>query len=123
LRAFQCWAFSKHPSKIPQIVYLTLAHHIESLIEAHVQFVRPRGVKHAHVYKIFIHIDVVEYLLFYHYPRDELTTNGKVHLRDLPWQYGCPNGDLAVVDDFLPVPRRCGADETRCREPRDDDDR
>jgi hypothetical protein len=50
--------------------------------EAHAQFARPGEVKQPHVFKILIHIDVVEDLLFYHYPRDELIVDGKVPWRD-----------------------------------------
>jgi hypothetical protein len=42
--ANQCWALSKDPSKIPQVVFLSLAwHEPELFTEAQVHFVRPRG--------------------------------------------------------------------------------
>jgi hypothetical protein len=62
-RTYQCWAFSLDPSHIPQIVFLTM---IDSEVEivTDVHFIRPREVKKGHVFKVLIHIDVVEDLLF-----------------------------------------------------------
>jgi hypothetical protein len=81
MRVFQCWAFSKDPSKILQVVFLTLTEHEAShSADAKIHFIRPRGVKHAHVFKVIIHVDVVEDLIFYHHPRAELIADGKV-----PW--------------------------------------
>jgi hypothetical protein len=90
-----------------------------------IHFVRPRGVKTTHVFKILIHIDVVEDLLFYHYPRDEMIADGKVPWRDMVWHYGLPDGDLDEdgENSFIPVTRNCGSDEPLRRQPRDDIDR
>jgi hypothetical protein len=44
LRTFQCWAFSKEPSRIPQTVFLTLVNkEIDCFKDSQVHFVRPRG--------------------------------------------------------------------------------
>jgi hypothetical protein len=66
LRAYQCWAFSKDPSRIPQEVFLTLTQHDENVQrDAQIHFVIPSGVKKAHVFKVLVHIDVVEDLMFH----------------------------------------------------------
>jgi hypothetical protein len=76
---YPCWAFSKDPSKIPQVVFLTLAsNEKEFYSDAQVHFVRPRGVKQAHVFKVLVHLDVVKDLYFYHFPREELLVDEKV---------------------------------------------
>jgi hypothetical protein len=53
------------------------------------------------VFKIIIHLDVVEDLMLYHYPRDELIADGKVPWREFSWQYGLPDGDNANDDSVL----------------------
>jgi hypothetical protein len=42
---------------------------------------RPRKSKNNNVFRVLIHVDIVEDLLLYHYPRDELLTDGKT-----PWK-------------------------------------
>jgi hypothetical protein len=77
-RAYECWAFCKDPSRIPQVVYLSLTDfEPEMRSRVHVYFARPRGIKWSHVLKVLVHIDALEDLLFYHYPREELITDGK----------------------------------------------
>jgi hypothetical protein len=128
LRAFQCWAFSKDPSMIPWSVFLTLTHQeVDPFSNAQVHFVRPRNMKNAHVFKILIHIDVVEDLMFYHYPREELLADGKVPWRDFSWQYGLVDGDTRDDEgdeDFHPLPCFCANDVAPWhRKDEDDDDR
>jgi hypothetical protein len=53
-------------------------------------------MKNAHMFKILIHLDVVEDLLFYHYPK-ELLAYGKVSWRDFEWQFGRPDGELMIM--------------------------
>jgi hypothetical protein len=44
LHTFQCWAFSKDPSRIPQAVFLSLTEHdTDQGREAQIHFNRPRG--------------------------------------------------------------------------------
>jgi hypothetical protein len=82
-RAFQCCAFSKDPSNLHQIIFLTLTkYEAVSQWDAQIHLVHPRGFKNAYMFKVIIHIDVVEDLMFYHYPREELIANGKVPWRD-----------------------------------------
>jgi hypothetical protein len=70
-RAYHCWAFSKDPSDIPQTVFLTLTNfEVDPYSAAQIHLVRSRGTENANVFKILIHIDVVEDLIFYHYPRE-----------------------------------------------------
>jgi hypothetical protein len=93
--AFQCWAFSKDPSKIPQVVFLTLVGNgDEACRDPQIHFVRPREVEKAHMFKVFIHIDVVEDLLFYNYPCEELVVDGKIPWREFAWQRGRPDGEV-----------------------------
>jgi hypothetical protein len=119
LRAYRCWAFSKDPSKISQTVFLTITEPKTSLLTAQVHFVRPREVVNGHVFKILIHLDVVEDLMFYHYPRDELLADGKVPWREFSWQFGLP-GD-AVSDDSQ-IPTRFCAPAAEGWRHRDDDE-
>jgi hypothetical protein len=100
---YQCWAFSLDPSHIPQIVFLTM---IDSEVEivTDVHFIRPRKVKKGHVFKVLIYIDVVEDLLFYHFPQEELIADGKISWRDFIWQFGRPDGDLEE-EKFLTLNR------------------
>jgi hypothetical protein len=121
-RVYQCWAFSKDPSLIPQVVFLTpLQHGIETYGDAQVHFVRPRGAMNAHVLNILIHVDVVEDLLFYHYPHEDLLADGKVPWRDFVWQFGRPDGDND--DDEIPPPTHFYGNPTvQRRYHRDDED-
>jgi hypothetical protein len=45
-------------------------------------FIRTRAIKHSHVFLVLIHIDAIEDLLFYHYPREGLIADGKVPWKD-----------------------------------------
>jgi hypothetical protein len=98
-------------------VYLTLTKfgpHSRRGVQVH--FNRPREVKQSHVFRILIHIDVVQDLLFYHYPREELIAYGKVPWRDFSWQQGCPDGDLEEEDYHL-LNSYCGRDNIPFRHP------
>jgi hypothetical protein len=118
---FECWAYSKDPSRIPQVVYLSLAkHEPDSIRSAQVHFVRPRSVKWSHVFRVLVHIDVVEDLLFYHYPRNELIVDDKIPWRDFRWQYGRADGELEE-DELHPPSRFCGQDWRHSRRPPGDD--
>jgi hypothetical protein len=122
MRAFQYWVFSKDPTKISQVVFLTLTEHEASRsADAQIHFIKPCGVQQAHVFKLLIHVDVVEDLLFYHHPRAELITDGKVPWRDMRWQYGVPDGDLQEDDSFTPA-RQCASDSELHRHYSDDED-
>jgi hypothetical protein len=124
-RAFHCWAFSKDPSRIPQVVFLTLTQFEPEQQNTQLHFVRPRGIQKAHVAKVFIHIDAIEDLMFYHFLREELVADGKVPWRDFSWQSGRPDGELEDDGDEPPS-RFCIPDsEPRwfCRDGDDDDDR
>jgi hypothetical protein len=48
-------------------------------------FSRPKAMKKSHVSRILVHIDVVEDLIFYHFPRKELIADGKVPWHDFAW--------------------------------------
>jgi hypothetical protein len=86
-----------------------------------VQFSRPRVVKKSHVFKVHIHIDVVEDLLFYHHPREELVADGKVPWKEFAWQSGRADGDLDE-DELHPPTRYYGQDRQGQRHPWDDED-
>jgi hypothetical protein len=80
---------------------------VDPFSAAQIHFVKPRGVKNANVFKILIHIEVVEDLMFYHYPREELLADGKVSWREFVWHLGKPGGE--IVEDKLMLPTRyCG---------------
>jgi hypothetical protein len=102
--AFHCWAFSKDLSRIPQVVFLTLTEFEEEQHSNHLHFVRPRGIQHVHVTKVLIHIDAIEDLTFYHYPREELVADGKVPWRDFTWHSGRPDGQ--IEEDEVDPPTR-----------------
>jgi hypothetical protein len=94
-RVFQCWAICKDPSIIHQTIYLFLVkYEADPRINAQVHFVIPREARSSHVFRVLIHIDVVEDLMFYHYPREVLIADGKTPWRDFNWQYGRADGDL-----------------------------
>jgi hypothetical protein len=122
-RIYECWALSKDPSRIPQSVYLSLAkNEADPSRCAQTHLTRPRSVKDCHVFRILIHIDVVEDLMFYHYPRAELIEDGRVPWREFKWQYGRADGDLSDEDTNTPI-QFYG--QNRCyqrRDPNDDDD-
>jgi hypothetical protein len=59
-QVFKCCAFSKDPSRMPQVDYLTLTHPEQGgRRNAQTHFNRPRAVRKSHVFRVFIHIDVV----------------------------------------------------------------
>jgi hypothetical protein len=64
-----------------------------------VHFVRPRGVRQACVFKILIHTDVVEDLLFYHHPQEEPIADGKIPWREFKWQLGHPDREFIDEED------------------------
>jgi hypothetical protein len=85
-------------------VYLSLAkNEADPSRCAQTHLTRPRSVKDCHVFRILIHIDVVEDLMFYHYPRAELIEDGRVPWREFKWQYGRADGDLSDEDTNTPI--------------------
>jgi hypothetical protein len=116
VRTFPCWAFSKDPSKIPQIVFLSLINkEMDCFRESQVHFVRPRGVRQACVFKILIHTDVVEDLLFYHHPQEEPIADGKSLGESLSgsWVILIENLSMkkivrTLLQDSIARVRRCG---------------
>jgi hypothetical protein len=103
--------FSRDSSRIPQTVYLTIIkNEDDGLSYSQVHFIWPRGVKKAHVFKILPHIDVVDDLLFYHYPREEMLADGKTPWREFVWKQGRPDGEPSE-DGLEPVARSCGFDD------------
>jgi hypothetical protein len=76
-----------------------------------VHFSRPRGVKHAHVFRVLIHINAIEDLMFYHHPREELITDGKVSWKEFAWRPRHADGELDE-DDLHPNLQRCDKDLT-----------
>jgi hypothetical protein len=80
---FVYWVFSQNPSRIPQVVYLTLTDkQEEQRPEAQIHFSRPHSIRRGHVFKILVHIDSVEDLLFYHHSPEQLNTEGKTQLHE-----------------------------------------
>jgi hypothetical protein len=102
-------------------MFLTLLEKEFGATTAQVHFVRPREVRKAHVFKVLIHLDVVEDLLFYHHPREELVADGKVPWRELSWQSSKLEGEVDE-DDFAPVPWSCQQNTSHPWHPRDEDD-
>jgi hypothetical protein len=123
LRAFQCWATCRDPSKIPQSVFLSLSKfeaNPRRAAQAHLN--RPREALHSHVFRVLVHIDAVEDLMFYHFPREDLIADGKRPWTNFCWQYGRANGDLEEWE-LHPPTRYCEQEERQGRRrPRDDDD-
>lgn len=104
------------------MVYLTLACHEEDpRRNVQVSFALPQGMKSGHVFRILIHIDTVEDLLFYHYPREELLADGRVQWRDFHWQLGRADGELDE-DDLHPPTAHCRWDRDLSLRRREDDD-
>jgi hypothetical protein len=92
----------------PQVMYLKLAtFEPNPRRQALMYFNRPRALKKRHGFKVLIHIDVVEDLLFYHYPREELIADGKVPWRGFAWQTSRMDGELNE-DELHPPTRYCG---------------
>jgi hypothetical protein len=66
-RSFNCWAFTKDPSRLLQVVFLSLLTPKVDLVRREaVDFCRPWECKKSHVFKVLVHLDVVEDLLLYH---------------------------------------------------------
>jgi hypothetical protein len=103
------------------VVFLTLsAFDGDACRDVQIHFVRPRGMLHSRIFKILIHINVVEDLSFYHFPREELLVDGKMPWRELLWFPDCPDGEVDE-EEFNPPPRFCASNfELRWR-PDDDD--
>jgi hypothetical protein len=120
-RFYVCWAFCQNPSRIPQLVYLTLIdRHHELRLDAQLHFSRPRNIKLGLTFKVLIHIDSVEDLMFYHHPPEQLLAEGKTQFCEFFWRPGQPDGDLGE-EDIRPTERfyRPGTDYRR--RPREDD--
>lgn len=119
-RMYVCWALTQDPSRIPQTVFLTLAKHIPRRT-AQVHFTMPINAKRGHVFRVIIHIDKVEDLHFYHYPREELIADGRVQWRDFHLQQGRADGELEE-DELHPPTEFCHQDRPFNWNPRDDDE-
>jgi hypothetical protein len=79
-------------------------------------------MKWNHVFRVLIHIDVVEDMLFYDFPREELIAYEKIPWRDFRWQFGKADGELDEKE-LHPPTRVCGQDWRHPpRHPDDDDD-
>jgi hypothetical protein len=51
LRFFVCWAFCQNPSRLPQVVYLTLSDRFgDPVLDAQLHFSRPRTMKRGQVF-------------------------------------------------------------------------
>jgi hypothetical protein len=123
LRFYVCWAFSHNPSRIPQLVFLTLSDAPgDPRVDAQLSFTRPRNVKRGQVFKVLIHVDSAEDLTSYHQPPEQLAAEGKVQFRELRWTPGRPDGELDEEDVSHPVTRYCRAEEGPRYRPRDDDE-
>jgi hypothetical protein len=113
---------AKTSSRIPQEVFLTLIKHEPNLAaRAQIHFNRPREVKQGHVFRVLVHIDAVEDLLFYQYLREDLIADEKIPWRNFSWHFGRLDGDLQDDDDQT-VTMHCGRDFEPTRDYRDDDD-
>jgi hypothetical protein len=88
---------------------------------AQIHFNRPREVKQGHVFRVLVHIDAVEDLLFYHYPTEDLIACGNIPFRNFSWHFGRLDGDLHD-DDNQTVTLHCGRDFQPTRDYRDGDD-
>jgi hypothetical protein len=78
-------------------------------------------MRKGHVFKIFVRIGMVEDLLFYHFPREALISNGKIPWRDFTWQFGRPDGEYDE-GEFTPVTIFCKPVRELRWQPCDDDD-
>jgi hypothetical protein len=105
------------------MVYLSMAEHkANPAWNERVHLVRPREAISNNVFRILVHIDVVEDLMLYHFPREELVADGKVPWCDFSWQFGKPNGDLQE-EELHPPQRHCVPDwRYPDRRPDEDDD-
>jgi hypothetical protein len=125
LRAFHCWAFCKDPFRIPQTVFMSLicvdfdgrGEHINNPS----YIARPRNGRNAHVFRLLIHLEVVEDVMFYHHLWEELHADGKVPWRDFSWQLGKPNGKLDD-EELPPLTRFCAPPSDHHWRPREDDE-
>jgi hypothetical protein len=121
-RYFVCWVFSWNPSRIPQLVYLTLSDRLDDpRLEAQLHFSRPRNIRRGQVFKVLVHIELVEDLHYYHHPPEQLNAESKVQLHELRWCPGRPDGHIEEEVD-RPAHRYCRPDSVPCRWPWEDDD-
>jgi hypothetical protein len=122
LRFYGCWAFCQNPSCIPQVVFLTLTDRFGDLnLDAQLHFSRPRTVKRGCVYKILVHIDSVEDLMFYHHSPKQLRSEGRVQLREFHFVTGRLDDELEQEDEDV-IQRHCRPVQDYIRRPREDDD-
>jgi hypothetical protein len=100
-RFYVCWAFCQNPSRIPQLVYLTLTdRHGDPRFDAQLHFSRPRNIKFGHTFRVLIRIDSVEDLMFYNHPPEQLLAEGKTQLREFFWRPGQLDGDMEDEDQL-----------------------
>jgi hypothetical protein len=98
--------------------------HNDPGLDAQLHFSRPRNIKFGQTFKVLIHIDSVEDLMFYHHPPEKLLAQGKTQLREFFWTPGQLDGDM-VDEDIRLVERhyRPDRDPRRCRRGDSDEDR
>jgi hypothetical protein len=91
-------------------VYLSIAKKDSSAANPHVHFVRPRQAIHCNVFRILIHIDAIEDLMLYHFPREDLVAGGKIPWWEFNWQFGRADRDLGeeVMHPLLDFVGRLG---------------
>jgi hypothetical protein len=76
---YMCWAFCQNPSRIPQLVYLTLYdRHEDSRLDVQMHFSRPRNVKKGCTFTVLLHINSIKDLMFYQHPSEQLVAEGRV---------------------------------------------
>jgi hypothetical protein len=60
------------------VVFLTLTKLEPERYGVQIHLVRPGEMQQSHMFKVFIHIDIIEDLSFYHFPCEELVADGKI---------------------------------------------
>lgn len=85
-RTFDLWAWCSDPNKVPREVWLTITDPDSGVV---VHPVRPIGIKHGLLYKVLIHMEVIEDLSF---TLGGGGGPGRKRRRVMEWHYGVPGG-------------------------------
>ncbi|CAN6380530.1 unnamed protein product [Urochloa humidicola] len=105
-RALNLWAWTKHPSHITKVTWLTLTGKSVLVQDG---FAPPAGRRRGLTFRVIVHLDLVE---------DPPGADGRAGLHDYKWHYGVVDGERTPRDRHDPAP----ADHHNRRHHGDDDD-
>ncbi|KAJ1258468.1 hypothetical protein BS78_10G077600 [Paspalum vaginatum] len=122
LNVFKFSAWVKDPHKIPIKCFLSIADpSVGGVSEFDLPYKRARKIKDGRIYVIFVHVDSIEDLAFYHFESDDPSMHRRVHYREFTWHSHISDGEGNGGDYSSPDINECRM-RNHPRKREDDDD-